>query len=165
MTKRRLSPWILLGLLSFAAGASAQTFPDGSGTLSGGERLRIRGCGRDGGAVTLATTLAANGNWTVASGGSTYTGTGNAVTRRLVRLTPDAASLALLDTNLEADATALCGETVTITALSANGAMKVNKRQTRARIFFRAEGAGSSTGGAGNGVYRVRGRGPWTATP
>ena len=155
---------LALAVFALATAASAQSFPDGNGTLLGGERLRVRGCGREASPISLNATLAANGNWTVVANGSTYTGTSTTRKGRLMRLTLDAGSLALLETNLEAFASDLCEETVTITSLSTRAAMKVSKRQTRARVFLRAEGAGTSASGeAGRGTYRIRARGPWTA--
>ena len=162
LNRKNLIALALLGSLALAGAASAQTAPAGNGTLAGGERIRVKGCGREAGPVTLGVTLAANGNWTITEGSNTYTGTSTAVTDRRVRLTPDAGSLALLETNLESEASGICEETVTITALTANGGLKVNKRGDRARVFVHARGEGSSASGTGRGSYRVRTRGAWT---
>ena len=158
-----VAPLLLLGFLALASQASAQSVPDGSGTLTGGDRLRVPGCGRQGGPVSLDVTLAANGNWTATGSGATYSGTSTAMNGRVVRLTLDAASLAALEAALKTDASALCEEAVTISALNANAALMVNKRQDRARLFLHARGAGTTaSGGEGNGLYRLRARGPWT---
>jgi hypothetical protein len=160
--KTLLASLALLGSLALASGAAAQTLPAGNGTLAGGERIRVKGCGREAGPVTLGVSLAANGDWTITEGANTYTGTATATTNRLARLTPSAGTLALLETNLESEASGICEETVTISALTANGALKVNKRGDRARVFVLARGEGSSASGTGRGSYRLRTRGAWT---
>jgi hypothetical protein len=150
------------GLLAFATAASAQFAPGEGGALAGGERLRIPGCGRLGGAVALDMTLAPDGAWTIDTGASQYGGTSSALTRRLLHLTFDAASLATLESKLESEAATLCEEPVTITALNANGALKLNKRRSHARLFLRARATGSTESGAeGSGLYRLRARGEW----
>lgn len=170
MSKNRLvAPLAFLGFLALASAASAQTFPDGSGTLAGADRLRVPGCGRDGGPVSLAVTLGSNGAWTAAGGGASYSGTSTlergSYGRRVMRLTLGATSLAALEAALEADASILCEEAVTISSLTTRAALKVNKRETRAWIGLHARGTGTTAGGGdGNGVYGVRARGPWTAT-
>ena len=159
---RLLTPLAFLGLLALASLASAQSFPDGSGTLAGGDRLRVPGCGRDGGPVSLAVTLGSTGAWTAAGGGATYSGTSTTVRGRVMRLTLDAASLAALEAALEADASTLCEEAVTLSSLNTRAALKVNKRETRAALGLLARGMGTTaSGGEGNGGYALRARGPW----
>jgi hypothetical protein len=162
MRIRRLAPLALLGLLALATHASAQSVPDGSGTLAGRDRLHVPGCGREAGPLSLDVTLAANGAWTADAGATTYGGTSTQVNRRLALLTLDAGSLTALDAQLEADASDLCDETVTISALTTNAALKVNKRQTRARVHLGVRAMGSTASGDGSGVYRIRARGAWT---
>ena len=171
------APLAVLGLLALASTASAQTFPSGAGNLAGTERLSVPGCGRDGGLISVALTAqpfacvaggpslvapCTGGAWTATIGASSYAGTGDAINERLARLTLDAASLAALEAALEADASALCEETVTITSLTANAAFKVNKRQTRAWLGLRARARGTNAGGdEGIALYTLRARGPW----
>ena len=171
MLKNRLvAPLAFLGFLALASAAGAQTFPDGGGNLAGAERLRVRGCGRDGGPLFLSVSLGSNGAWTAAASATptgpviaTYTGTSTTVHGRVMRLTLDATSLAALETALEADASTLCEEAVTISSLTTRAALKVNKRETRAWISLRARGMGTTAGGGdGNGIYGVRARGPWS---
>ena len=166
----------LLGLLALASGASAQTFPNGGGTLAGADRLRVPGCGRDAGLISVAVTAApfacvlggpglvapcTGGAWTAAIGSAPYSGTGDAINERLARLSLDAASLAALEAALEADASALCEETVTISSLTANAALKLNKRKTHAWLGLRARSRGmTASGGEGIGSYALRARGP-----
>jgi len=162
LKSRTLALFAFYTVLGLASAASAQTFPAGGGTLVGGERLRVPGCGRLGGAVSLDVALAANGAWTIDSGTDVYSGTSNALTRRLVLLTPDAASLAALEAELEQNASALCEEPVEISALNVNAALKLNKRQDRARLFVRARGTGTTeSGDQGSGLYRLRAGGAW----
>lgn len=172
MLKNRLvAPLAFLGLVSIASIASAQTFPDGGGNLAGADRLRVPGCGRDGGPTFLSVSLGSNGAWTASVSDTptgpavvTYSGTSTTVHGRIMRLTLDAASLAALETKLETDASALCEEAVTISALTTRAALKVNKRETHAWIGLRARGTGTIAGGGdGNGIYHVRARGPWSA--
>ena len=61
LKNRIMAALAFLGFLALASAASAQTFPDGSGNLAGADRLRVPGCGRDGGPVSLAVTLGSNG--------------------------------------------------------------------------------------------------------
>jgi hypothetical protein len=171
MSKHRLiAPLAFLGLLALTSPASAQTFPQGGGNLAGADRLRVLGCGRDGSLISVAITAqpyaclvapCTGGAWTATIGAATYSGTGDAINERIARLRLDAASLAALETVLEADASALCEEPVTISSLSANAALKVNKRQTRAWLGLRARARGMASGGEGVGSYALRARGPW----
>jgi hypothetical protein len=163
---RRLAPFAVLGFLALAAAASAQSVPDGSGTLAGGDRLRVPGCGRQAGPVRVDFALASNGGWTADLGATTYSGTSTQLGPRVARLTLDSVSLAALETALETDASALCEEMVTIDSLTTNAALLVNKRQTRARLLVGARATGSTAGGAqGNGLYRLRAGGAWIAVP
>lgn len=162
MLSKRLALPALLGFLALATQASAQAVPDGAGALAGRDRLRVPGCGREAGPLSVDVTLAANGAWTADVGAVTYSGTSTQMNRRLALLTLDAGSLTALDTALEADASALCEEAVTISALTSNATLKVNKRQTRARLHFGVRATGSSASGDGSGTYRIRARGDWT---
>jgi hypothetical protein len=163
---RRLAPLALLGFLVLAAAANAQTVPDGSGTLAGGDRLRVPGCGRQAGPVRVDFALAANGGWTADLGAISYSGTSTQLGPRVARLTLDTASLAALETALETDASALCEEAVTINSLTTNAALLVNKRQTLARLLVGARATGSTASGAeGGGLYRLRAGGAWVALP
>jgi len=161
--KRLLAPLALLGLFALAAAANAQNALQGSGTLDGADRLRVPGCGRQGGPVALDLTLDPTGAWSLDDGTTTYTGTSTPLTRRVLRLTPDAASLAALEAKLESDASALCEETVTITSLHANAALKVNKRRDRAQLYVRVRGNGTTASGDdGTGLYQLGARGGWS---
>jgi hypothetical protein len=167
---RLLAPLAFLGLVSIASIASAQTFPDGGGNLAGADRLRVPGCGRDGGPSFVAVSLGSNGAWTASTSDTptgpvtaTYSGTSTTVRGRIMRLTLDTASLAALETKLETDSSVLCEEAVTISALTTRAALKVNKRETHARIGLFARGTGTTASGDdGNGAYGLRARGPWS---
>ena len=148
----------VLGSLALATSASAQPF--GQADLSGAERLEVKGCGRMGGPVSFDLAIAGNGAWTLDTGSGVYTGTSTG-NQRVARLTLASTSLAALEAALEADATALCGEAVNITALNARAALVVNKRQTRAHFVFRAGGQGATANDEGRGVYGARARGQW----
>ena len=171
MSKNRLvASLAFLGFLALASTASAQTFPDGGGNLTGAERLRVPGCGRDGGPTFLSVSLGSNGAWTASMSDTptgptvvTYSGTSTTVGGRIMLLALNTASLAALETALEADSSTLCEAAVTISSLTTRAALKVNKRETRARIGLHARGTGTIAGGGdGNGIYHVRARGPWS---
>jgi hypothetical protein len=160
---RRLAPLALLGLLALATQASAQTIPAGAGTLDGGDRLRVPGCGRQGGPVSVDFALAADGAWTAAAGDETYSGSSTQLTPRLARLTLDAESAAELQDELASEASELCEQEVTIGALRHVAALKVSKRGDRARLHLRARAFGSGASGErGPGLYRLRAGGAWT---
>jgi hypothetical protein len=162
MLRTNAKIWIVIGLLASAAAAQAQSAAQGIGSLSGGERLRVRGCGRSASPVTLAVTLNQAGAWSATEGSTTYTGTSTALSRRVLRLALDAASLAAFEAFLEAEASDLCDEAVTLSSLSAGGLLKLNKRETFARMRVRARGEGTSASGeSGAAVYRLRVRGAW----
>jgi len=163
MLKPRISTLLAFcASFALATSASAQFAPGEGGTLIGGERLRVPGCGRLGGAVTLDMTLAPDGAWTIDTGANAYSGTSNPLAPRLIRLMFDAESLATLASKLEGEATTLCEEPVTIDSLDANAALKLNKRRDHARLFVRARASGSTESGAhGSGLYRLRARGQW----
>jgi hypothetical protein len=161
---------LTFGALVLAASANAQSpLPQnplfGQADLAGGERLRVPGCGRMGGAVAFDLVIGNDGAWTLDTGSATYTGTS---TRRghTALLTFDPASLGAFEAALEADAAALCEEAVDITALRTHALVVVNKRATRAHFFWRAAGRGTTASGEdGHGVYKARTRGAWTPAP
>ena len=176
LKNRSFASLAFAGLLALASTASAQSFPRGGGSLAGADRLGVPGCGRDGGLISVAVTAepyvytsimpGSGGDWTATVGTTAYSGSGNAINDRLARLALDAASLAALKVALEAGASTLCGEAVTISSLNANAALKVNKRQTHAWLGLRARGKGTTaTGGEGIARYALRARGPWQAPP
>ncbi len=150
---------LVLGVL--AASASAQTAPAGSGTLSGGQRIGASGCGNDTSSASVTVNLAANGVFSANANGDTYAGT-STTSGRVTSLSLDAGSLFLLEAVLEDDATDLCAESIDITSLSVTQAtLKVNKRQTAAKLQVKARGNGTSTSGSGTGKFRLTASGPW----
>jgi hypothetical protein len=152
---------LVLGLAVLAASANAQTVPAGSGTLTGKQRIGASGCGNDSGPASVAVNLAANGAFSANANGDTYAGT-STTSGRVTSLTLDAGSQFLLEAVLEADASLLCEETVNITSLSVTQAMlKVNKRQTAAKLQVKARATGTSTSGSGTGKFRLKAVGPW----
>jgi hypothetical protein len=149
----------ILGLFLAASAAHAQV-PAGSGTLSGSERLKVKTCGKDGGAISIAFSFDANGAWTANVNGDVYSGT-SSTTRRVAQLTLGSGSLALLDASLESFATDLCEEPVAVTSLSVTKAtLKVNKRGTRAKLAMKAAGTGTGSVTA-TGTYRIKASGSW----
>jgi hypothetical protein len=161
MSKTR-SLLVLACCFAFATPALAQLAPGEGGTLIGRDRLRVPRCGRQVGPVSADVTLDPSGAWSADLGATTYTGTSTAPTPRLHLLTLDAASLAALEASLEADASALCEEPVTISSLTAKAALKVNKRRDRARLYLRARAMGSGASGTPRtGLYQLGAGGPW----
>lgn len=161
MKKPNMQLWILFALIASAGAAHAQTAAQGSGTLSGAERLKIRGCGRQTTPVTLDVTLDPSGAWSASDGSTSYTGTAAPLRRHALSLTLDAASLAAFETALETEASDLCDEAVAINSLSVRGALKINKRETFAKLRVHARGEGTSASGSGAGKYKLRARGAW----
>jgi len=156
---------LILGLALLAASANAQTVPAGSGTLTGSQRIGVSGCGNDSGPVSVMVNLAANGTFSADANGDTYAGT-SSMMGSANRLSMDMGSRFLLESVLEDDASVLCGETVDITSLSLTQAtLKVNKRQTAAKLQVKAGATGTSTSGTGTGKFRLTAVGPWTPAP
>jgi len=149
-------------VLAIATAASAQV-PAGSGTLAGGDRLKVEGCGKDSGAISVAFTLGGNGTWTANVAGDVYGGS-STTSGRVTSLTFDAASQSLLDSALEEAASDLCEDDVTINSLTLTQAkLKVSKRGDRAKLQVKARGTGVSSEGSGNGKYRLKATGTWQA--
>jgi hypothetical protein len=156
---------LILGLAVLATNANAQTVPAGSGTLTGKQRIGASGCGNDSGSASVTVNLAADGTFSANANGDTYAGTSTTM-GRVTRLSLDAGSLFLLEAVLEDDASALCDEAVDITALTPTQAMlKVNKRQTAAKLQVKANATGTSTSGSGRGKFRLTAVGAWAALP
>jgi hypothetical protein len=156
---------LILGLAALAASANAQTVPAGSGTLTGSQRIGASGCGNDSDSVSVTVNLAANGTFSANANGDTYAGSSTTM-GRVTRLSLDAGSRFLLEDVLEDDATVLCEEAVDITSLTPTQAtLKVNKRQTAAKLQVKASGTGTSTSGSGKGKFRLTAVGPWAALP
>jgi len=154
--------FLVLGLAVLAASANAQTVPAGSGTLTGKQRIGASGCGNDSGPVSVTVNLDANGAFSTNVNGDTYAGTSTTM-GRVTRLTLDMGSQFLLEAVLEDDASVLCDEAVDITSLTPTQAMlKVNKRQTAAKLQVKANATGTSTSGSGRGKFRLTAVGPWT---
>jgi len=152
---------LILGLALLAASANAQTVPAGSGTLTGKQRIGASGCGNDSGPTSVVVNLAANGTFSANANGDTYAGTSTTM-GRVTRLTLDMGSQFLLESVLEDDASNLCEEAVDITSLTVTQAtLKVNKRQTAAKLQVKANGTGTSTSGSGRGKFALKAVGPW----
>jgi hypothetical protein len=151
----KLKPlFVLLGCIAFGSAAFAQA---GSGTLSGPESLKIQRCAKGRANPSVAVALAANGAFTIGA----YAGTSTTI-GRVTRLSLDQASLALLDSALETNASNACGTAVTLTSLTiTQSTLKVNKRRDRAKLQLKARGTGTSSQGNGNGKYRFKATGPW----
>jgi hypothetical protein len=169
---KRVSLLAALVSLAFASSALAQS-PHGEAQLSGAERLRVKGCGRTGNAVTLdfeiqplacaASILPCpeNGAWTLAGTPAPLSGLSSGG-RRGARLRLDENNLTALESALEGEASALCGEPIDLRGLRAGGALKISKRGERARITLVATGlAASASADASRASYRVRARGAW----
>jgi hypothetical protein len=144
----------------FAASAQAQTA--GSGTLTGTQRLKASGCGKDSAPVSVAMSLAGDGAWTATAGDDDFAGT-STTSGRTASLAFDGASTALLDSALEILVSGLCDDDVSINSISVTTArLKVNKRQTSAKLRVKVVGTGTSSEGSGTGTYRIKASGPWT---
>jgi surface antigen len=162
---------LLLAALALASPASADA-PFGAATLSGGARLAMKSCGRSVDAVTLDFAIAPlacmgvlpcprDGVWTLDGGPVALAGTSHGGSRG-ARLELDGASLAALESELEAQTSAMCGEPVDLSGLRTNAALVINKRHERARLFLRASAQTMTAGGEqGRALVRVRAGGVW----
>jgi hypothetical protein len=155
---------LILGLALLAASANAQTVPAGSGTLTGKQRIGASGCGNDSGPSSVTVNLAADGTFSANANGDTYAGTSTTM-GRVTRLTLDMGSKFLLESVLEDDSSDLCGEAVDIDSQSltlTQATLKVNKRQTAAKLQLKAAATGTSASGDGKGKFRLTAVGAWT---
>jgi hypothetical protein len=166
---------VLFGALlaGAAAGQSlAVPAPAGEGTLAGASRLRVKSCPRGDAPIALRFELAADGSWDadapVALEGTSSTRlTWNQFYqhfRARTRLGLSGASLAVLQADLAARTSALCGESVSIGALAVSDATLVlNKRWTRAKLRLRASAAAALAAGPRRLQFRAVATGTWLA--
>lgn len=160
--------WMLFAAaLMFSFPALAQ---EGTATLNTGKgTIRVKpGCGKNSQSLF--------GTWTFAAGTFAATTTGNPVlagtstaqgaSNKVFRLTFDGPSKALFDDAMESWASALCGTQITLLQPSAISRfdLKLNKRQTRAKVTLMAAGNGTSALGNGTGTYKAIVRGAWQPT-
>lgn len=151
--------WIAAGGLLLASTAEAQTTPAGSGSLSGTLREHVRNCGKDRASIDVDVALAPNGAWTADDGETTYAGTSQTRSHRRVRLSFDAATNTALQNRLQAEASAACGQAVTLTSIQTHRArLKVNKRETQAKLRVHIDGRDQSRDRI---EAKIHARGPW----
>jgi len=157
------------------AGSAFAEAPHGEAQLNGAERLRVKSCGRSGGAVTLdfeiqplacaASILPCpkDGSWSLTGTPAPLSGLSRGGPR-VARLSLHDQSLGALEAALEAEASEICGEAIDLSSLHAGGALKISKSREHARlVLFASARATSANGDASRATYRVRARGAWQA--
>jgi hypothetical protein len=155
--------WITLALaLALAAPALAQ---DGSGTLIGSTKAKVKGCGKDHLPTSWGFQSTA-GEWTATVGGlASLSGTAVAVgsSGKIWNLAFDGESKQSFDDSLEDWATQLCGTAVTLVDPTSipHFNLKLNKRRTRAKLTLFAHGTGATIEGEGKGKLKSILRGQW----
>jgi hypothetical protein len=167
MSKSKL---LFVGLLLLGCvGLASSMWADGIGSFLVVEKLKTAQCGSSKGVGPLTFTLTqANTHygvipvyltWSAMFSGNNYTG----YVGRYYHLNPlylqiDADGLALLTSMLANRASELCETLVTPSDVSVEAILKVNKRQTAAKLQINATMALSD----GSGSYSLKGRGHWT---
>ena len=149
---------VLLVLVSVVLTSSAWA---AGGTLAGSERFKVSKCGSLTGGGAIVVTLAFGGNWSADVGGNVYSGS-SVTGLSNITFTLDPNSLALMHAVLADDASALCGEPVTIDAITVTKAtLNLNKSQTGAKLRFAATGTRSAASGTGPAKYTLKAKGVW----
>jgi hypothetical protein len=161
--------WLVALALALSAPAFAQ---DGTAMLSSGKgTIKVKpGCGKDSQPL-FGTWVFSAGTWTATSGaGLDLSGTSAArgMSGKVFDLQFDAQSKDEFDDALESWASAVCGVPVTLQAQGStvsSFSLKLNKRQTRAKLTLFATGNGTSAAGKGVGTYKAIVRGSWQPAP
>jgi hypothetical protein len=170
---RRLAIGALAWLVAGAAAAQSLPVPTpaGVGVLAGTAKLRLKPCGRSEVPLAFRVEVEDDGAWAAdAPVGLAGTSTTRLTWRQFyahfrsrTRLALSSASLTALEASLAAQATALCGESVSLSALAASEATLVlNKRWTRAKLRLRASAQGVRASGTRTLRYRATAVGAWT---
>ncbi len=175
MAKRDTGIRAALAALLFATGAAAQSLPipapAGAGLLAGTATLRLKPCGRTGAPLSVRIEVEDDGAWTAdapvpLAGTSSSRLTWNqyyAHLRSRSRLALSGASALALEARLAAEASALCGDAVSVGALASSEATLVlNKRWTRAKLRLRVNAQAARASGTRMLRYRATAVGAWT---
>jgi hypothetical protein len=153
--------WLLAALV---LALSAPAFADGSGSLSGTGKLKVKGCGGDSSPMTWNLDVT-GGAFTIDGGPAGGTAMPVGASGKIWNLAFDANTKAGFDMFLAAIASNLCETQVTLTQPSTVSQfnLKLNKRQTRAKLTLFVSGSGVSIEGASTGTLKLKLRGSWQA--
>jgi hypothetical protein len=156
--------WVRGLMLVVVMVLGSSVWADG-GILSGKEKLKVKGCGSGGGPQTVTFLIADDGAWSATADAHTYTGTAVVTgSLRKVDLVFDPASILLLASVLGDQAAFLCRDPVGVTSiLVPTSTLKVNKKQTTAKLQVKVTATGVSSQGSGSGKYDLKAKGPWSA--
>jgi hypothetical protein len=155
---------IVMGIVLSALPLPSTAMPVGSGVLTGTQRLRVKGCGKDTQPFTMTLGLTALGDWAAVEGPRSYAGTYTPNRKgNRADLFFDGASEPLFVDQMESWASLLCeGTVVATTATRRKGRLKVNARKGIATLSVKYKLRGSGPGGPGKATYRFKVRGPWS---
>ena len=153
---------VVVALIGLPAAVFAQTFPAGSGTLAGKASLSIKGCGK--GSDRGATSYPLDGAGSFVEDGSiAATAIPQGSSGRVFNLSYDAANLAIIRAIFEDVASEFCQSQFTISSFQASGSLKLNKRNTRAKVRQSATLTGTDgVGGSHTGRFKAKDSGAWT---
>ena len=139
---------------------------DGSATLAGRSALHVAGCGTHRASLSQTLVVGADGTWSAVSSDDQFSGTWTPLGRsgRKIRMALDAASTAALVASVAEEIGPLCEITgIVITATRAKVVtLKLDRRQTKAKLLVRYVIKGKADGRSGTAVYKVTASGPWT---
>jgi hypothetical protein len=145
------------------AGVAQAQLNSGFGSLEGKEKLKVSGCGSDGGFLVADATVA-NGMWSVSSFGRTYSGSliqEDSNGRKFTALF-DTSSRSLLIDVLTDWAEDICGIPISnIQVEFRKRNLKVNKRMDKAKIVLKMRATGQTSEGTGTAKYKLKLKGPF----
>jgi hypothetical protein len=138
----------------------------GGGVLAGRLLFRVKGCGKETGPLVITAAAGGNGTWTaVTSEGSSYAGTLTSLgtSGRKLDLQFGGASESAFIGGLAADASGLCGASVTVSSsVRKKFVLQLNRGGTVAKLTLIYTFTGSAGGRQGTAKYRLKAVGPWT---
>ncbi|HEY5625319.1 MAG TPA: hypothetical protein VIT93_02405 [Dehalococcoidia bacterium] len=158
---------MIVGVAVAALPLPVAAMPEGSGVLTGTQRLRVKGCGKDTQPFTISLALDAVGDWSGVEGPRNFSGvyTPNAKGNR-ADLFFDGVSEALFVDQMESWAGILCNGTVVAdTATRRKGRLAVKARKGTAKLTVKYKFVGTGPGGSGRATYKFKVTGAWTPVP
>lgn len=159
---------VTLLVLGASDGANGQTVPAGGATLASTTKLKVEGCPTRRGSGPTTYVLAADGSWSATVGSDTLPGTATSSSPngRLWTIAYPPEALDEIASSLEESAGLACSSTFTISSRQASATLKLNKRQTRAKVTLQATFTGDAGGTPHNGTFKATGAGAWgTSAP
>lgn len=163
MTNRSIVGVMLLAGALALVGSVAEAQVIGTGTASGIDKVRVKGCGKSKAPAVLSFTLFTDGTWSaVDEDGHTFSGFHTAVSDKKFDLTFDASSETLFVGVLEDAVGTLCNQVVTVTsAVRRKFFLKRNKKRTKAKVRAKYTFTGTAGGESGRAKYILKATGPY----